>query len=87
LLAVVEAPSLLDALIAAQRPNQAHASPMRFALVGPAADEAASRLDRPETIMLTDERNWITGVHAGLRRTILGIVPEAASGSSNGVGP
>ena len=88
LLALVEAPTVLDALIAAPRPDRAAtAQPLRFALIGPAADEAGNRLARPESVALTDERNWLSGVHAGQRRAVIGVIPDGASDASMDAAP
>jgi len=87
LLALVEATSVLDALIAAPRPERAAAQSSRFVLLGPAADEAGNRLARPEVVVLTDERNWRSGVHAGERRAVIGVVPDRAPETATGAAP
>lgn len=86
LLGVVEAATVLDALVDApssdRMPNGASVG---YVLVGRAEDEAKGRLKPVEILALTDERNWLAGVHVGLRRAIRG-VSEGTRAETPGIG-
>lgn len=84
LLGVYEHGTALDALLEIPGPDRpVGRRPTRFVLVGTAASEAEERLERVETITLTDERNWLAGVHAGARRAVIGEIAGARPASSN----
>jgi CRISPR system Cascade subunit CasD len=80
LLGMTEAATVLDALFDApssdRMPNSAS---MGYVLVGRAQDEAKGRLKPLEILALTDERNWLAGVHGGLRRAVRGVLEDTGA--------
>lgn len=73
---LVEAEGLLQALAAAQLPEDA-AGPLRVMLP---LSEAAEQHD--ERRRVTDARNWISGVHAGGREVLVRTLPPATEGKA-----
>lgn len=89
LLDVVEAATVLDALLAATPPARPPVGrAVGFVLVGTAEVEADNRFRPTEVLALTDERDWATGVHAGLRRAVRGVVAgDSAAPVADGARP
>ena len=61
----MEADSALDALLRA--PLEEEAAPDRVRLMWPAGEISDGRVRTNESHLLTDQRNWISGLHGGGR--------------------
>ena len=61
----VEADSVVYALL--QTPLQVEQAPERVRLIWPQGEEPGSQVRLNDTHMLTDQRNWVSGLHGGGR--------------------
>ena len=86
----VDAPNALAALLAIPLPDGADGQ-RRVRMQWPAREGAAvpDGVSVSREMMLTDERNWVSGLHGGGRRVVEGTAPPGAFGggdSSAGLG-
>ena len=61
----VGAGSVIDALL--QTPLEVEQAPERVRLIWPSGEEPGSHVRLNDTHMLTDQRNWVSGLHGGGR--------------------
>ena len=57
--------SVIDALL--QTPLEVEQAPERVRLIWPSGEEPGSHVRLNDTHILTDQRNWVSGLHGGGR--------------------